>query len=94
MSLRIPDVGYISLIPLLEMMALIGQKSRNFKTFILDRASLTQSLNLVGRVNHDLHTRSEGLILILIRSLGYLGSGSDTMLDSDLIMGFQLKTNW
>ena len=53
MSLRIFDVGYISLIPLLEMMTLIGQKSRNFKIFILDRASLTRHLYSVGRVNHD-----------------------------------------
>ena len=64
MSLTIPDVGYISLISLLEMMAVISQKSRNFRTFILDRASLTQPLYPL-----------EGLILILIRSLGYLGSG-------------------
>ena len=46
-------------------------------TLILGRASLTQPLYPVRRVNHDLYTRSEGLILILIliRSLGYLGSG-------------------
>ena len=74
MSLRIPDVGYISLIPLLEMTALIGQKSRNFRTFILGRASLTQPLYPVGRVNHDFYTRPEELILILFMSLGYLGS--------------------
>ena len=35
----------ISLIPLLEMMALIGQKSRNFRTVILG-------------VNYDFYTRS------------------------------------
>ena len=64
MSLRIPYVGYKSLIPILEMIAFIGQKSRNFSTFILGRASLTQPLYPVGRINHDLYTRSEGLILI------------------------------
>ncbi|WZZ67776.1 hypothetical protein YC2023_079146 [Brassica napus] len=36
---EIHDVGHIALIPLLEMMALIGHKSRNIKTIILGRAS-------------------------------------------------------
>ena len=73
MSLRISDVGYISLILLLEMMVFIGQKSRNVRTFILGRASLTRLLYPAERVNHDIYTLSEGLILI--RSLEYLGYG-------------------
>ena len=57
------------------MMVLIGHKSWNFRTFILDRASLIQLLYMVRKINHDIYTRSEKLILILIKNLWYLGSG-------------------
>ena len=83
MSLRISDMGYTSLILLFEMMAVIGQKSRNFRTFILSRTSLTQPLYPVERVNHDLYTRSEGLI--------FNDLGSDTMLNSGLLWASNSK---
>ena len=48
MSLKIPDVGYISLISLLEMTAFMDQKSQNIKTVILGRASQLRSLYPIG----------------------------------------------
>ena len=75
------------------MMALIIQKSQNFRTFILGRTTLTELLYPVGRVNHDLYTLSEGLVLILIRNLGYLGYGLSYHDRFGFIMEFQL-TNW
>lgn len=73
MFFRIPDVGYVSLISLFEMMALIGQKSQNFKTIILSRAELIMTF-IPGREGLTTTYKSGRIGLKLIKNLECLGS--------------------
>ncbi|WZY72419.1 hypothetical protein YC2023_004659 [Brassica napus] len=74
----------ILLIPLLEMMTLIGQKSRNFKTVILGRASQLRPFIPEQKPNRAVVQQQRPFVgdttQITLRSVTFIKRGSDVVL--------------